>query len=89
MGFLSKKHVQALLTREYTCPRCGNLMEFEDGMEETLVCLTCGYNVDSDLYGFDNGETYEDLYPTKEELLGYDEDENGEIYEEVLNELED
>lgn len=91
MGFFNKKRAKAMLTREYVCPECGSCMEFENEMEDTLVCNHCGHSMDSDMYGFENGETFEDLYPTKEELLGYD-DENDlgdEIYEEVCNELED
>jgi hypothetical protein len=43
----------------------------------------------ADDYG---AEPYVNLYPTKEELLGYDDDEelgSGETYDEVCGELDD
>ena len=95
MSFVSAKHLKAWETGEYPCERCDGLMEFEDENEDTLVCPKCGYSVAVDKYGFSD-EEYAALYPTKEEVLGYDEDdedededESGETYDEVFNELDD
>lgn len=46
-------------------------MEFEDEWEDTLVCLHCGHSVDLDEYGCEE-EEYENLYPTREEVLNID-----------------
>ena len=92
MEFFSEKHLIAMKTGVYPCDKCADgLMEFEDEYEETLICPNCGYEVDVDLYGWDEGKN---LYPTKEEVLGeYEEDEDednpwGETYDEVYNELD-
>lgn len=92
MSFFNDAQVDALLTGRYICNECGALMEFENEWEDTLVCPKCGNSIDSDHYGMSD-EEYDALYPTMEEICGYedeDEDEyNGEIYEEVCGELSD
>lgn len=75
MGFFNKKLIEGLTTGRYYCPECGELMEFEDENEDTLVCLHCGSSTELDEYGYD-GE--ENLYPTREEVLGIDGEEENE-----------
>lgn len=93
MSPLNDAQKHGLETGEYPCPECGAMMEFEDKWRDTLVCSKCGYDVALDRYGY-NDEEYEKLYPTKEEIFGYDDEEdedeyNGEYYEEVYGELSD
>ena len=45
-------------------------MEFEDKWEDTLVCPHCGHSVDLDDYGCEGDNKYENVYPTREEVLG-------------------
>lgn len=71
MSFFNEKKIKAMLSREYICNECGELMEFEDEWEDTLVCLHCGHSVDLDEYGCEE-EEYENLYPTREEVLNID-----------------
>lgn len=61
---------------------------FETGR---YICSECGHSIDSDRYGCESDEEYEALYPTEEEVLGYneDEDESDEIYDEEFDELSD
>lgn len=96
MGFFNDALVEALFTGNYVCRECGAPMEFEDEWKDILVCPSCGYSVELDRYGFDSDEEYDALYPTKEEVCGYedeydDEDDgyNGETYDEVYGELDD
>lgn len=93
MSFFNKKQIKAMLSREYFCNECGNLMEFEDEGEDVLLCPHCGHSVELDEYGRENEEEYENLYPTREEVLGIDNDEDeenpyGETYDEVCGELD-
>lgn len=53
-------------------------MEFEDEWEDTLVCPHCGHSVDLEEYGCEGDEKYENLYPTREEVLGIAADESEE-----------
>ena len=71
-------------------------MEFEDDYEDTLVCPNCGHSIDLDRYGYEDDESYEKLYPTREEVLGiaendedYEDNPYGETYDEVCGELDD
>jgi DNA-directed RNA polymerase subunit M/transcription elongation factor TFIIS len=94
MAFFNDKLIDGLLNGRYICSECGSAMEFEDEWEEVLVCSKCGHSVDLERYGFENDEDYDALYPSKEEVVGYeDEDENeddsGETYDEVCGELDD
>ncbi len=91
MDFMNDDLREAMLSGKYICSKCGELMEFEDEFEDILVCSNCGHSVDLDRYGFDD-EEYEQLYLTREEVLGYDEEEledDGETYDEVYGELSD
>lgn len=85
MSFFNDAQIDALFTGRYICSQCGAKMEFEDKYEDVLVCPSCGHSVDFEHYGFENDEEYEALYPTKEEVLGFDKDEDHdrEIYDEV------
>ena len=51
-------------------------MEWEDEWEDTLVCPKCGHSMDSDHYGFASEEEYNAMYPTKEEVCGYEDDDD-------------
>lgn len=77
MSIFNEEQIKAMFSREYICRECGNLMEFEDEWEDTLICPHCGHSVELDRYGCEDEEEYENLYPTREEILGIaDEDEN-------------
>ena len=91
MGFFNDKQVEAFETGRQICSECGAVMEFEDKWEDVLICPECGHSIDSDRYGCESDEAYEALYPTEEEVLGYneDEDESDEIYDEEFDELSD
>lgn len=94
MSFFNDAQIKGMFTNEYPCPQCKALMEFEDEWEETLICPSCGYEVSSDHYGFNSDEEYDALYPTKEEVCGYNEDDeedeyHGETYDEECGELSD
>lgn len=71
------KNARAIM-REYICHECGHLMEFEDEWEDTLVCPHCGHSIDLDDYGREGNEEYENLYPTREEVLGIANDDSEE-----------
>ncbi|GHV42178.1 hypothetical protein FACS189490_10570 [Clostridia bacterium] len=89
MSFFNEKWIAAMQTGNYICSECGGAMEFEDEWEETLVCLACGHEVDIERYGYSDDEEYDALYPTREEVMGDedDEDDTGETYDEVYGEL--
>jgi hypothetical protein len=91
MSIFNEKQIKGMLTGEYICSECGNLMEFENENEDTLVCPSCGNDISLDRYGFENDEEYEKLYPTLGDMLGISEDDepDGETYEEVYGELDD
>lgn len=86
MSFISELFVKAFLSRQYICPECGKTMEFEDENESSLVCPHCGYSIDIDDYG---SVSYDELYPTKEDLDDSDLElgEEREVYDEVHDEL--
>ncbi len=89
MEFFNDKLSEALFTGEYFCPDCGGRMEFEDKKwRDTLVCPACGNSMDLDHYGFTD-EEYDDLYPTKDEILGCDDEDESETYEEVYGDSGD
>ena len=95
MEFFNDKSIDALLSGRYICSQCGAVMEFEDESEDVLVCLKCGHSVESERYGFEDDEDYDALYPTKEEVVGCEDeddtadDEYIEVYDEVCGELDD
>ena len=95
----SEKLIRGLKTGEYPCTKCGWPMIFEDEeWRDVLVCTNpeCSFSCGIDEYGKEEGEEEID-YPTEEEarrLLGEEtdkeeEDQYGESYEEVYNELDE
>lgn len=97
MGFFNDKVVAALESGDYICSKCGSKMKFEDKWADVLICPKCGHSIDYERYGFENDEDYDALFPTKEEVLGIeaddeddvDEEDTGESYEEIHGELGD
>ena len=78
MSIFNEKQRKAMTDGEYICSECGRLMEFEDEWEDTLVCPDCGHSIDLEEYGCEGDEKYENLYPTREEVLGIAADESEE-----------
>lgn len=78
MSYFNEKQRKAMEDGRYICPECGELMEFEDKWEDTLVCAHCGHSMDLEEYGCEGDEKYENLYPTREEVLGIVPDESEE-----------
>lgn len=68
MDFFNEAQVNALITGEYICHKCGALMEFENEWKDILVCPKCGHSVDLEHYGMEDDEDYESLYPKKEDI---------------------
>ncbi len=94
MSMFNEKQMEAMFGGNYICSKCGGKMEFEDKWEETLVCPACGHDVAVERYGMENDEEYEAQYPTREEVVGYEDDKDeddycGETYDEVCGELDD
>ena len=72
MSIFNEKQIKAMTSGRYICSECGSVMEFEDEWEDTLVC----HSIDLDEYGCEGDEKYENVYPTREDVLGVaDEDE--------------
>lgn len=90
MSFFNDAQKDALFGGRYICRVCGAEMQFEDENEDILICLECGHSEESDRYGMSDDE-YDALYPTREEVFGYDDEDEyaGETYEEVYDELSD
>jgi len=68
----NEKQVEGLRTGKYRCDKCGASMVFEDEKErDVLICTnpSCGYSTELDHYGFTD-EEYGAQYPTKEDVLG-------------------
>ena len=79
MSIFNKNLIKAMMSGDYICSECGSEMEFEDEHEDILICAKCGHSVDLDDYGCEGDEEYENLYPTREEVLGIaDEDDPDE-----------
>ena len=90
MSFFSDLFRSAFFSGNYTCPECGEAMEFEDEHEETLICPNCDYEVDIENYGFGKDEDYDALYPVDDiDADNEDEDYTGETYDEICGELDD
>lgn len=91
----NEEQKKAMLTGVYWCPKCGTPMMFEDEKwRDVLICTNpdCGFETDVDHYGYESEEEYQAQFPTKEEVLGYfdeDEDDYEESYDEVHGELDD
>ena len=77
MSIFNEEQIKAMFSREYICHECGHLMEFEDEWEDTLVCPHCGHSIALDDYGREGNED-ENLYPTREEVLGIANDDSEE-----------
>ena len=64
-------------------------MVYEDKWERVLVCPSCGESIDAEYYGLTDDER-DELYPTMEDVLGYDDayrsDESGEYYDPEFDE---
>lgn len=69
MSIFNEEQIKAMFSREYICYECGHLMEFEDEW---------GHSIDLDDYGREGNEEYENLYPTREEVLGIANDDSEE-----------
>lgn len=69
----------------YKCPECGNDMIWENKASGDLVCEECGYGENIEHHGLTD-EEYEELYPVLEDD-DESEDDSGERYDEVYNEL--
>lgn len=90
MSIFNKKQIEAMFGGSYICSECGAKMEFEDEWEDTLICIQCGHSIDLEHYGFENDEEYEAQYPTREDIVGYEDEHDGsETYDEVCGELDD
>ena len=72
---------------DYTCPKCGDVMEFVDS--DVLECTKCFYSIEAEDYSSIDDD-YDDNYPTRDEFFD-DEDEyerdDEEPYDEVHGEL--
>lgn len=67
MGFFTEKLVEAMFGGGYTCSKCGKKMVFENENEDILVCSSCGHSVMLELYGSEDEEDYDSLFPLKDE----------------------
>lgn len=68
MGLFNDKQIEAMFGGGYTCSKCGAKMVFEDKWEDTLVCNNCGHSVALELYGAEDEEDYDSLYPRQEDV---------------------
>lgn len=68
MGFFTDKLVEAMFGGGYTCSKCGKKMVFETENEDILICNSCGHSVTLEMYGQEDEEDYDSLYPTKEDI---------------------
>lgn len=78
MSIFNEKQRKAMADGEYICSGCGGLVGFEGGWEGSLVCPHCGHSIGLDEYGCEGDEKYENLYPTREEVLGIATDDSEE-----------
>ena len=78
MSIFNEEQIKAMFSREFICHGCGHFMEFGGGWEDTLVCSRCGHGIDLDDSGREGDEEYENLYPTREEVLGIANDDSEE-----------
>lgn len=75
MSFFNDAMIRGFTTGEHPCPKCGANMAWEDELEITLICPSCGYDIDYEHYGFSSEEEYDALYPTLEEILEMEDEE--------------
>ncbi len=83
MSIFNDAMLKAMKTHRYICNKCGADMVFEDKWKTVLVCPSCNNSMDLDMYGFADEDEYNALYPSREEVLGEeddDEDNEGETY---------
>lgn len=69
MGIFSELRWQAFATGKFVCPKCGSEMVFRDRWETELFCPDCGYEVDSERYGFESEAEYDEAYPILEDVV--------------------
>lgn len=77
---MNDKLREALFSGEYPCPKCDNLMVFEDEGKTSLVCEKCGHDCALEHYGLSDDEILMLEYPN----LGC-----SETYEEIYDEDND
>ena len=63
MSIFNKKRWLAFETGKFICAKCGATMKFTNKQEDRLLCPKCGYEIELELYGIDDEEEYEALYP--------------------------
>ena len=84
---MSKKKQKSLdelvFEDDYYCGECGTQMNL---IGDVLICPKCGHAVDVDDY-LTEYEEEEGYFPTLEEVEGDSEEESGETYDEVYDEL--
>ena len=74
MGFFNEKRIEAMFGGGYTCSKCGKKMVFEDKYEDTLVCESCGHSIFAEMYGQEDEEDYDSLYPRYEDNFDDEDD---------------
>ena len=78
MSIFNEEQIKAMFGREFICHECGHFMGFGGEWADTLVCPQWGPSVGLDDYGREGNEEYENLYPTREEVLGIANDDSEE-----------
>jgi len=63
MSIFNEKRWLAFETGKFICAKCGATMKFTDKWEDRLLCPKCGYEIELELYGIDDEEEYDALYP--------------------------
>lgn len=63
MSIFNEKRWLAFETGKFICAKCGATMKFTDKWEDRLLCPKCGYKIELELYGIDDEEEYDVLYP--------------------------
>lgn len=63
MSIFNEKRWLAFETGKFICAKCGVTMKFTDKWEDKLLCPKCGYEIELELYGIDDEEEYDALYP--------------------------
>jgi len=63
MSIFNEKRWLAFETGKFICAKCGATMKFTDKWEDKLLCPKCGYEIELELYGMDDEEEYDALYP--------------------------
>jgi len=63
MSIFNEKRWLAFETGKFICAKCGATMKFADKSEDRLLCPKCGHEIELELYGIDDEEEYDALYP--------------------------